>query len=203
MVTTHQSRRERRLQRRLVELRAWRNIYEMSITDWTMRYPDGHSKPMTIGSFWEEVALPVEFDASTSIPKAWQGLPVDLELWLGGEGLVQISTGFQGGLNPVHHRFPVVERAQGGEPVEIHAEVVPKGIFGTNIPEPRFERASLVVPNSDVRALERDLAMIGGSLRRARAARGRAISAGRGGASVFGAGACTGQPRPKNRLLVM
>ncbi|HET9661492.1 MAG TPA: alpha-mannosidase [Thermomicrobiales bacterium] len=160
MVTTHQSRREARLQRRLVELRAWRNIYEQSVPDWTMRYPDGRGEPMTIGSYWKEVALPVEFDAHTKVPEAWRGRPVDLELWLGGEGLVQISTGFQGGLNPVHHRFPVVDEAKGGEPVEIHAEVVPKGIFGANILEPRLERAALVVPNQDVRALERDLAMI-------------------------------------------
>jgi alpha-mannosidase len=160
VVTTHQSRRQARLQRRLVELRAWRNVYEHAIPDWTMRYPDGRTKPMTIGSFWDEVALPVEFDARTSIPESWEDLPVDLELWLGGEGLVQISTGFQGGLNPVHHRFPVTSSASGGEPVEIHAEVVPKGIFGTNIPEPRLERAALVVPNTEVRALERDLAMI-------------------------------------------
>ncbi len=158
--TTHQSRREARLQRRLVELRAWRNVYEQSIPDWTMRYPDGRSKPMTIGSFWDEIALPVEFDAATAIPLAWQGWPVDLELWLGGEGFVQISTGFQGGLNPMHHRFPVVAKAQGGESVTIHAEVVPKGIFGANLPEPRLERAALAVPNQDVRALERDLTMI-------------------------------------------
>ena len=115
---------------------------------------------MTIGSFWGEVALPVELDARATIPRSWVGKPVDLELWLGGEGLVQISTGFQGGLNPMHHRFPVTTNAAGNETVEIHAEVVPKGIFGTNIAEPRLERAALVVPNLDVRALERDLTMI-------------------------------------------
>jgi alpha-mannosidase len=160
VVTTHQSRRESRLQRRLAELRAWRNIYEQIIPDWTMTYPDGRSERMTIGSFWKELALPVDFDAKTIVPKEWSGMPVDLELWLGGEGIVKLSTGFQGGLNPMHHRFPVVTEAMGGEPLEIHAEVVHKGIFGTNLPEPRLERAALVVPNVEVRAYERDLAMI-------------------------------------------
>ena len=160
MVTTHRSRREARLQRRLAELRAWRNMFEQSIPDWTMRYPDGRSKSMTIGSFWTEVALPVEFDTQATIPDSWRGLPVEAELWLGGEGFVQISTGFRGGLNPMHHRFPVTGAAAGGEPISIYAEVVPKGIFGSNLPEPRIEHSMLVVPNTEVRALERDLTML-------------------------------------------
>ena len=43
----------------------------------------------------------------------------------------------------MHHRFPVTEKAKGGETIRIEVEAVPKGIFGTNIPEPRLERAQL------------------------------------------------------------
>src|SRR5262249_24620265 len=50
--------------------------------------------------------------------------------------------------------------AAGGEAIGIEAEVVPKGMFGTHIAEPRLERARLVIPHVDVRALERDLTMI-------------------------------------------
>ena len=42
---------------------------------------------------------------------------------------------------------------------------MPRGPFGTNVAEPRLSRAALVVPETDVRALERDLAMISGSCR--------------------------------------
>jgi alpha-mannosidase len=73
---------------------------------------------------------------------------------------VRFSTGYQAGLNPMHHRFPVTERAQGGETITIDVEAVPKGIFGTNIPEPRLERAQFVVPQREMRGLERDLTML-------------------------------------------
>ncbi|MGC4085989.1 MAG: alpha-mannosidase [Vicinamibacterales bacterium] len=160
MVTTFQSRRAARLQRRLGELRAWRNIYETSIPDWRFRLPNGSTHTLHLGDFWPEIDLPVDMDATATVPEEWQGLPVDLELWLGGEGFLQLSTGFQGGLNPMHHRFPVAAVAAGGEVITIHAEVVPKGIFGSDISEPRIEHAALVVPNVDIRALERDLTMI-------------------------------------------
>src|SRR3712207_8424064 len=56
----------------------------------------------------------------------WAGSPVELELWLGGEGFVSLSTGFSGGLNPFHRSFPVTQKAAGGERVGVEAEVVPK-----------------------------------------------------------------------------
>ena len=62
------------------------------------------------------------------------GQPVELELWLGGEGFVRLSTGFQGGLDPPHHSFPVATAATGGEAISIEAEVVPKGMLGTTLP---------------------------------------------------------------------
>lgn len=100
------------------------------------------------------------FEATVELPADWSEQPVEIELWLGGEGFVQLSSGFRGGLNVMHHRFPVTNRAAGGEVIQIQAEVVPKGIFGSNIPEPRIEHAALVVPHREVRALERDLTMV-------------------------------------------
>lgn len=149
-----------RLQRRLEELRAWRNTREVEIPEWSFTLPDGRRFELHPGDFWPEVTLPVDFESTTVIPVEWTGLPVELELWLGGEGFVQISTGFHGGLNPMHHRFPVTAAATGGESITIRAEVVPKGIFGSHIREPRIERSMLVVPNEDVRALECDLTML-------------------------------------------
>lgn len=163
MTTPFQSRRAARLQRRLSELRAWRNVQEVDIPNWIALFPSGSRHELTIGDFWPEHDLPVLFESTAVIPDAWAGLPVELELWLGGEGFVQLSTGFQGGLNPMRHRFPVAGEAVGNERISIRAEVVPKGIFGSDLPEPRVEHASLVVPNVEVRAFERDLTMLAGA----------------------------------------
>ncbi|HEX5915554.1 MAG TPA: glycoside hydrolase family 38 C-terminal domain-containing protein, partial [Rubrobacter sp.] len=90
----------------------------------------------------------------------WAGSPVELELWLGGEGFVSLSTGFSGGLNPFHRSFPVTQGAAGGETVWVEAEVVPRGMFGSNVAAPQLRRSSLVVPEAEVRAMERDLGLI-------------------------------------------
>ena len=90
---------------------------------------------------------------------------------------MRISTGIESGLNAPHHRFPVLDRAAGGETVTIEAEVVPKGMMGGHIDEPRIERAHLVVPQPDVYGLERDASMVLLAAPRAGAARGRAVPA--------------------------
>ena len=160
MPTPFAERRLERVLRRLEELRAWRNARETAIPDWQFTASDGRACPIKLKDFWPVIETPVRLSAETRIPADWAGQPVELELWLGGEGFVRLSTGLQAGLNPMHHRFPVVESAAGGETLTIDAEVVPKGIFGSNIPEPRIERAHLVVPQRETRALERDLAML-------------------------------------------
>ena len=150
-----------RIQRRIEELRAWRNAREVTIPDWQFtRAAGGDPEPIRLGDFWPVHELPVTIATSARIPETWAGAPVELELSLGGEGFVRLSTGLQAGLNPMHHRFPVVEAAAGGEEIRIETEVVPKGIFGANIPEPRITRAHLVIPQRETRALERDLTML-------------------------------------------
>jgi alpha-mannosidase len=154
----YDERRHARIARRLEELRAWRNAREHPIEDWSFT-AGGTSTSLTLGDFWPVVATPVQFAAGDAVPEAWAGEPVELELWLGGEGFVRLSTGFQAGLDPFHHSFPISEAAR-GEQIAIEAEVVPKGMFGSHVEEPRLERAHFVVPHAEVRALERDLTMI-------------------------------------------
>jgi alpha-mannosidase len=156
----YDERRQERITRRLEELRAWRNASEQPIPDWTFTASNGQATPITIGDFWPVVETPVHFAATGDVPETWANAPVELELWLGGEGLLRLSTGFQGGLDPFHHSYPITADAQGGERVVIEAEVVPKGMFGSHVAEPRLERAHFVVPQHEVRALERDLTMI-------------------------------------------
>ena len=54
----------------------------------------------------------------------------------------------------------MTRKAAGGETVGVEAEVVPRGMFGSNVAEPQMRRSLLVVPETDVRALERDLGLI-------------------------------------------
>ncbi|HEX2181978.1 MAG TPA: alpha-mannosidase [Rubrobacteraceae bacterium] len=159
--------------RRIEELRLWRNAYESPVKSWRFVAGEesgasGESYDIEPGDFWPEIGIPVRLTARTRVPEEWAGLSVELELWLGGEGFVEISVeaGASGdrrtasGLNPFHRSFPVLEEALGGEGVEIEAEVVSKGMFGSNVSEPRLELARLVVPEAEVRALERDLTAV-------------------------------------------
>src|SRR5918997_1345977 len=145
---------------RVEELKLWRNARESRIEEWRFAADGGEAKEIRLGDFWPEEALPASFSAEAKIPEDWAGSPVELELWLGGEGFVSLSTGFSGGLNPFHRNFPVTQEAAGGETIGIEAEVVPRGMFGSNVAGPQLRRSSLVVPEADVRALERDLGLI-------------------------------------------
>lgn len=158
--TPPQERRLQRAAKRINELRAWRNARQHSIPDWSFTAPNGTTSMLQVGDPWPVVNGPVSLSATGNVPGDWSGAPVELELWLGGEALISLSTGLQAGLDPFHHSFPLWEPAKGDETVSIVAEVMPKGMFGSHIAEPRLDRAHLVVPQPDVRALERDLSLI-------------------------------------------
>ena len=159
MLRSTQERRLERLQRRIEEFRAWRNGRQS-------KFPTGSSRqatatpPVAPRRFLARYRDSGQSERNGPDPIRLGGSPVELELWLGGEGFVRLSTGYQAGLNPMHHRFPVVEQAAGGEMITIDVEAVPKGIFGTNIPEPRLERALLSSRSGKYVALERDLTML-------------------------------------------
>ena len=66
-----------------------------------------------------------------------------------------------GRARPLPPQLPHQSRQRGAaSAITIEAEVVPKGMFGSHVAEPRLERAHFVVPHHEVRALERDLTMI-------------------------------------------
>jgi alpha-mannosidase len=162
MNTSERHRLERHA-RRIEELRLWRNARESHVKAWRFVAGEGEEHDLQPGDFWPEISIPIRLSASTMVPEEWAGLRVELELWLGGEGFVRISSGGRqtsGGLNPFHRTFPVLDEAQGGEEVVIEAEVVSKGLFGSNVSDPRLELARLVVPQTEVRGLERDLTAV-------------------------------------------
>src|SRR3712207_2557344 len=153
---THDRHRLERHARRIEELRLWRNAHEIPVKGWRFVAGDGEPQGIEPGDFWPEVGILVRLSARTRIPEEWAGLPVELELWLDGEGFVEVSVGDRrtaSGLNPFHCSFPVLDEVWGGEEIGIEAEVVSKGMFGSNVSEPRLERARLVVPETAARAL--------------------------------------------------
>src|SRR4029453_4804896 len=91
-------RRQERIARRLEELRAWRNAREHPIAKWSFAADGAGPATLTIGCCWPVVPTPVHFQARGTVPQEWAGHPVELELWLGGEGFLRLSTGFLGGL---------------------------------------------------------------------------------------------------------
>src|ERR687895_31305 len=105
------SRVNRRLElyiRRLEELRAWRNAQEHPIREWLFTGSDV-ACTLKRGEGGRVGDLPVRFSSSTTIPREWAGQPVELELWLGGEGFVCLSTGVEGGLDPFDRTFRVTD----------------------------------------------------------------------------------------------
>ncbi len=152
-------RRLERVKRWLPELYAWRNAKVAPIENWTFTSADGEVTELKRGDAWPEVDphRPVTLTATATVPESWKGQPVDIQLWLGGEGFVKIDPGFQVGLNPFHHDWRITDSAQGGEQFHIEATVVPKGMFGTHVPAPSIGRAHVAIPHQEVRALYTDL----------------------------------------------
>src|SRR5829696_10048584 len=119
---TYDHHRLERHARRIEELRLWRNAYESPVKGWRFSAGDGKTHEIEPGDFWPEIGIPVNLSARAKVPEEWAGLPVELELWLGGEGFVELSNGISGGLNPFHRSFPVAKKARGGESLRIEAE---------------------------------------------------------------------------------
>jgi alpha-mannosidase len=163
--------RLRQLERRILELAAWRNDQELPVPNWKITQPGLEPREIFLGQPWgfsdgthgynTHKQGVVRFETQIRVPEAFNGLPAELELDLGGEGLVQISgaADFRGGLNPHHRAFGLFESASGGE-LLVQAEVVPKSLFGSRTDNPSLARAHLVVPQREVRGLLHDLTLL-------------------------------------------
>src|SRR5918994_743740 len=94
---------------RVEELKLWRNARESRIEEWRFAADGKEEKEIGLGDFWPEEALPASFSAEAKIPEGWAGSPVELELWLGGEGFEQL-----GDHEIVPHLLDVVDAAFAG-----------------------------------------------------------------------------------------
>jgi alpha-mannosidase len=166
------SQRLRNLERRILELSAWRNALEIAVPDWTITPPGNATRDIKLGQAWgfsdgqqgynTHKQGAVRFAARLEIPPALQNQPVELELDFGGEGFVEIggAAQYRGGLNPFHKAFGLLETAQGGEVFEVRVDVVPKGLFGSRNDNPSLARAHLVVPHTEIRGFLQDLTLL-------------------------------------------
>jgi alpha-mannosidase len=149
----------RRLSNRLLELNAWGDRDRRLVTEGEFRIHRGTSwSALRSGEPWPALGTPVEIRWEVSIPEEWSGFPVYGRFRLGGEALLFVNGQSVCGLNPFHVEHPLLIRANGGERLQLQAQVVPHGLFGTPVEEPRFDLACVLVPEEDVRTLYEDLA---------------------------------------------
>jgi alpha-mannosidase len=149
----------RRLRIRLLELNAWCDRERHFVDQGEFRAGAGVDwSILRSGKFWPALGTPVEIRFECSIPEHWAGFPVHGRFRLGGEALLFVNGRPIGGLNPLHEEYLLLLPATGGEKLQFHAQVVPHGLFGTPVAEPRFGLACLLIPDDDVRALYEDLA---------------------------------------------
>ncbi|TSA87599.1 alpha-mannosidase [Deinococcus detaillensis] len=143
-----------RLANRLTELAAWRDLAAVPLA-LTFQWSGG-TQLLKEGDAWPARELPVTFSAVLSVPEQWQGEPVILDLALGGEALVLLGGVARGGLNPYHSEIWLGETV--APELELRVEAVPRGLFGTPAYAPKVERARVLLPDLQVRALCEDLA---------------------------------------------
>ncbi|GGL87371.1 alpha-mannosidase [Deinococcus aerolatus] len=142
-----------RLEQRLTELRAWRDRAAVPL-ELTFHWSGGR-QALAEGDAWPARELPVTFSAEVHIPAQWPDQPVLLDLSVGGEALVLLGGEARGGLNPYHSEIWLESGAPPGCPLQI--EAVPRGLFGSPEYAPRLDRARLVLPDLQVRAVLADL----------------------------------------------
>ncbi|HEV2528544.1 MAG TPA: glycoside hydrolase family 38 C-terminal domain-containing protein [Thermomicrobiales bacterium] len=163
MLTRYPQRRMERIQRRVEELRLWRYATDAPLGTVNFTASEGDTHDLPIGSGWPVVETPVRMTIEGTVPDGFVGQPVELELWLGGEGFATIDVNGQrtirGAIDPYHFQYHLLDTATGGERISIEATVVPKGMFGSRFDHPTIDRAHLVVPIREAREMDRDLSI--------------------------------------------
>lgn len=145
-----------RLRVRWQELSAWQDLETRPFSG-EFQAARGPRAPIQVGDPWPERSFPVRLYFEVEVPPAWTGRPVWVRLKPGGEGLLFVNGKPTGGLNPYHAEYPLLEKAKGGEVLQLEVEAVPKGLFGSPVREPRLEEATLLLPDLQVRSLCADL----------------------------------------------
>jgi alpha-mannosidase len=145
-----------RLKTRLQELSAWKDLEVLPLSG-EFKAPDSPWTPIQGGDSWPSRSFPAQFIFEASVPAAWAGKPIWVRLNPGGEGLLLLEERAIGGLNAYHREYPLLSSARGDEVLVLEVQVVPKGLFGAPVMQPKLEEAALFVPDTQVRELCTDL----------------------------------------------
>lgn len=133
-----------RLELRIGELSVFRLLKRLNLDEWLFSTDKNNWKPVRIGERWPERVIPAYFKKEFSIPEDFKGLPVSIQLWLDGEGIVYVNDKPIGGLDPNHKEFKLIDSANGGERFSILIEAVPRGPFGNYMADPHLVQSRLV-----------------------------------------------------------
>lgn len=147
----------RRLELRLYELTTFRLLKKTDVNDWLFSTDKVNWQEIHIGEKWPTQAFPCYFKKEFTVPNDWMGLPVRLQLWVDGEGIVYINNNPIGGLDPNHKEFRLLEKASGGEHFQVLIEAVPRGPFGSYLGETKFSQACIVAVDEEVESALFDL----------------------------------------------
>ena len=153
------SQRLDRLAARLRELALWVERDALSLTEpWHAEWEGGEGA-LRVGDPWPTLEGVVHFSyPQVSVPPEWPLEETYFDLNVGGESLLTLR--YEGeeerfGVTPHHERFPLLARA-----FSIHTESVARFEFGVPNPQPRLERARLVLIDEPLESLHRLLTLV-------------------------------------------
>lgn len=133
-----------RLGLRLGELSTFKLVKRYNLNEWFFSIDKKDWRKLNIGDKWPVQAFPCYFTKEFAIPEEFKGLPVRLQVWVEGEGIVYINGKPVGGLDPNHKEFKLLDSTNGGEKFTILIEAVPRGPFGSYVADPHLAQARLV-----------------------------------------------------------
>ena len=135
--------------KKLDEIIQWIVIYREKLDGWN--FSDGFiTRKVDIGFVWDSNKFPVKFSREIVLSKNLPEGDVYLDLWFGGESLVKLNGKNYAALNE-YHKFVFLPSRN--EKYIVEVEVVPKGLFGTPVQNPKFEKADLIVKDSEIEKL--------------------------------------------------
>jgi len=146
-----------RLGLRLGELSTFKLVKRYNLNEWFFSTDKKNWQKLNIGDRWPTQAFPCYFTKEFVIPEEFKGLPVRLQVWVEGEGIVYINGKPVGGLDPNHREFKLLDSANGREKFTILIEAVPRGPFGSYVADPHLAQARLVSIDDTVESALFDL----------------------------------------------
>ena len=146
-----------RLELRLGELNTFKLVKRSNLTGWLFSIDKKNWQVLHISEKWPVQAFPCYFMKEFTIPEEFKGLPVRLQIWVEGEGIVYINGKPVGGLDPNHREFRLLDLAVGGEKFTVLIEAVPRGPFGSYVAEPHLAQSRLVSIDESVESALFDL----------------------------------------------